>query len=213
MSNVPPNSPPPPPGGGQGAAPPPPPPGGGQGATPPPPPPQQPMGSPPPPSGGSDSERTIMLVLAYLGILALIPLLIKKDDREVQWHAKNGLFLFIAYIVVYIALWAVQWAVRDLMGLGCVFGVLGCVLWIAYLVLIIMAIMKAVKGERMRFPVHQRFGRQVGGDRWKIFQLRALPRLQEGARQPHHLPQADHRPLQEGAATSFRLRRPRRIPY
>lgn len=93
-----------------------------------------------------------MLVLAYLGILALIPLLIKKDDREVQWHAKNGLFLFIAYIVVYIVLWGVQWAVQDLMGLGCIFGILGCALWIAYLVLIIMAIMKAVKGQRLRIP-------------------------------------------------------------
>ena len=39
------------------------------------------------------SDRTIMLVLSYLGILALIPLLMKKDDPEVQWHAKNGLAL------------------------------------------------------------------------------------------------------------------------
>lgn len=94
-----------------------------------------------------------MLVLAYLGILALIPLLIKKDDRDVQWHAKNGLFLFVAYIALYIVIWGVQWAVQDVVGLGCVFGILGCVLWIAYLVVIILAIMKAVKGERMRFPV------------------------------------------------------------
>lgn len=94
-----------------------------------------------------------MLILSYLGILALIPLLIKKDDREVQWHAKNGLFLFIAYIVVYIVIWGVQWALQDIMGLGCVVGLLGCVVWIAYLVVIILAIVKAVKGERMRFPV------------------------------------------------------------
>lgn len=129
----------------------------GQGAAPPPPPPPQqpptpPPSTPPPPGGSSDSERTIMLILAYLGILALIPLLIKKDDREIQWHSKNGLFLFIAYIVVYILLWGVQWAVQDLMGLGCVFGILGCALWIAYLVVIILAIVKAVKGQRLRIP-------------------------------------------------------------
>ena len=93
-----------------------------------------------------------MLVLAYLGILALIPLLVKKDDREIQWHSKNGLFLFIAYIVVYIIIWGVQWAVQDVMGLGCIFGLLGCVLWIAYLVVIILAIVKAVKGEKFRIP-------------------------------------------------------------
>lgn len=94
-----------------------------------------------------------MLVLAYLGIFALIPLLVKKDDREVQWHAKNGLFLFIGFIIVAMALWIVQVAVGDMMGLGCIFWLLGCVLWIGYLVVIIMAIMKAVKGQRMRFPV------------------------------------------------------------
>ena len=60
------------------------------------PPPPPPGGSytPPPPSspagGPQSSERTIFLVLSYLGILCLIPLLAKKDDPEVQWHAKNG---------------------------------------------------------------------------------------------------------------------------
>jgi uncharacterized membrane protein len=93
-----------------------------------------------------------MLVLSYLGILALIPLLIKKDDREIQWHAKNGLFLFIAYFVVAIVIWALQWGASDIIGVGCVLSLLGCAIWIAYLVVIIMAIVKAVKGERMRIP-------------------------------------------------------------
>ena len=32
-----------------------------------------------------------MIVLAYFGLLALIPLLMEKEDAEVQWHAKHGL--------------------------------------------------------------------------------------------------------------------------
>ena len=43
-----------------------------------------------------------MLVLSYIGLLALIPLLVKKDDREVQWHAKNGLAIFVAHIIIII---------------------------------------------------------------------------------------------------------------
>src|SRR5205823_3807031 len=76
--------------------------------TPPPPPPPPPGGSytppPPPPPGAPapNSDRTIMLVLSYLGILCLIPLLMKKDDPEVQWHAKNGTVLFGAEVVVFI---------------------------------------------------------------------------------------------------------------
>ncbi|MBV9497217.1 MAG: hypothetical protein JOZ54_23480, partial [Acidobacteria bacterium] len=76
----------------------PPPPGGGS-YTPP------PGGSyppPPPPVGGApSSDRTIMLVLSYLGILSLIPFFMKKDDAEVQWHAKNGVALFGAEVVVW----------------------------------------------------------------------------------------------------------------
>lgn len=91
-----------------------------------------------------------MLVLAYLGILALIPLLTKKDDREVQWHAKNGLALFVAYIVI-IIVWSI---VNNFLpaGLGCALSFVSCGLWLGYLVLIIFAIMKAVRGERLTVP-------------------------------------------------------------
>src|SRR6186997_2572008 len=63
----------------------------------------QPMVPPTPPagSGGAVSQnRTIMIVLSYFGLLALIPLLVEKDDREVQWHAKHGLVLFVAEIII-----------------------------------------------------------------------------------------------------------------
>src|SRR5437764_1140355 len=51
---------------------------------------------PPPPAGGGvtgGSRDTAMLVLSYLWFLSIIPLVAKKEDREVQWHAKNGLIL------------------------------------------------------------------------------------------------------------------------
>ena len=138
--SVPPAYTPPPPTGG-GSYNPPPPPGGGGAYIPP----------PPPPSGPASSDRTIMIVLSYLGILALIPLFVKKDDREVQWHARNGLALFVAYFIL-IILWAV---VQHFMpaGVGCGLSFVSCVLWLGYLALCIMGIMKGLKGERLRFPV------------------------------------------------------------
>ena len=45
-----------------------------------------------------------MIVLSYLGLLALIPLLVEKNDKEVQWHAKHGLVLLVAEIVLFIGL-------------------------------------------------------------------------------------------------------------
>ena len=91
-----------------------------------------------------------MLVLSYLGLLALIPLIVKKDDREVQWHAKNGLVLFVAYIVV-IILWTIM---NNFMpaSIGCALSFVSCGLWAGYLVVCIMGIMKAVNGQRLRIP-------------------------------------------------------------
>jgi hypothetical protein len=40
-----------------------------------------------PGSTAPSSNRNIMIVLSYLWLLALIPLLTEKEDKEVQWHA------------------------------------------------------------------------------------------------------------------------------
>ncbi|MFZ2490938.1 MAG: DUF4870 domain-containing protein [Thermoanaerobaculia bacterium] len=131
----------------------PPPPGGGS-YTPPPPP---PGGSyTPPPGGGAaappGSDRTLMVVLAYLWLLALIPLLTKKEDPDVQWHAKNGMVLMGAEIVVWIVFGIVGWALRSTM-IGCGLATVQCIVWLAFLALHIVAIMKAVAGQRLRVPV------------------------------------------------------------
>jgi len=127
----------------------PPPPGGGS-YTPPPPPPPPIGGGPSGPAGPASSDRQIMLVLSYLGILALIPLLMKKDDPEVQWHAKNGLVLAIALTVVWIP---VIILCRIIPFLGCIAAPVMCLFPVIILVIAIMAIMKALRGERMRFPI------------------------------------------------------------
>lgn len=126
-----------------------PPPGGGS-YTPPPPPPPPPVGGGVAPGG----DRTLMIVLAYLWILALIPLLTKKEDRDVQWHAKNGLAILGAEIVIWIVFWVASFALRGwLATLGCGLAVIQCVVWIGFLVIRIMCIVKGVGGQRFRVPV------------------------------------------------------------
>ena len=48
---------------------------------------------------GSSPNRGVMIVLAYLWLLALVPLLVEKQDAEVQWHAKHGIVLMVAELV------------------------------------------------------------------------------------------------------------------
>jgi uncharacterized membrane protein len=97
-----------------------------------------------------------MLVLSYLGILALIPLLVEKEDREVQWHAKHGLVLFGAEIVLFIALGFVLTIVGMIPFIGWLITLLGCLVWtvlpIGILVFHVLCIVKAINGQRMIIP-------------------------------------------------------------
>ena len=112
-----------------------------------PPPPEPPPTSPP--AGPPGGDKSLMLILSYLGLLAIIPLLVEKDE-EVQWHSKNGLLLFLALIAVGII--AIIFGFVPVLGwiLSC-----GMILFtpLAYLVLIVVGIMKALKGEKLRLPV------------------------------------------------------------
>lgn len=106
---------------------------------PPPPPP------PPPPPIQTGSNRTVMLVLSYLGLLALIPLVTEKGDREVQWHARHGLVLLVAYLVLTAGVFVVS------LVLGFI-GLLQLPLWLGYVVLIVLCVTNAVNGKRFVLP-------------------------------------------------------------
>ena len=108
----------------------------------------------PSPSGSApSSNRSVMIVLSYLWILALVPLLVEKTDREVQWHAKHGLVLMVAEIVFWIAFTIVTNVISfATIGLGCLIGLLAPLIWLATLGLHLVAILKGVKGERFTIP-------------------------------------------------------------
>ncbi len=90
-----------------------------------------------------------MLILAYIWILALIPLLADKDE-EVQWHSRNGIVLMLAEVAV--------WIIVMILGFVPVIGaIIGCgilpLAFLAFLILRVVGIMKALKGEKLRLPV------------------------------------------------------------
>jgi uncharacterized membrane protein len=94
-----------------------------------------------------------MIVLAYLWVLALIPLLVEKQDAEVQWHAKHGLVLTAAELVLLFAYVLVTSIVSvATFGLGCVLSLLLVFAWIGILALHVVAILKGVHGGRLIVP-------------------------------------------------------------
>ena len=80
-------------------------------------------------------ENKFVAALSYLGILFLVPLLVKKDSPFAQFHAKQGLVLCIAFFVF---------------SFIPVFG------WIANLALLIVdiiALVKTLSGETWEVPL------------------------------------------------------------
>jgi uncharacterized membrane protein len=112
-------------------------------------PPPPPTGTTPP--GTASPNRGLMIVLSYLWLLALIPLLVEKDDPEVQWHAKNGLLLTAAWFVIGIILSIFSTAVAFV-DLGCTGCMLNSVFLIVILVVHVLAIIKGVNGQRLIIP-------------------------------------------------------------
>ena len=94
-----------------------------------------------------------MIVLAYLWPLALVPLLVDKGDPEVQWHAKHGIVLMVAELVLLLAFTMVTSVVSlATFGLGCVLFVFVMFLWIAILAVHVIAIVKGLNGGRLVVP-------------------------------------------------------------
>ena len=130
---------------------------GPQDSAPPPPPPPAEPASPPPQEPAAQEvmseNRNVMIVLSYLWLLALIPLLVEKDDREVQWHAKHGLVLTVVEVVVMIGLQVVVMILGAISGgLGCIFTLLIPIFLLAILIVHVLCIVKGVKGQRFLLP-------------------------------------------------------------
>lgn len=91
-------------------------------------------------------DKNLIAILSYLGILFLIPLLVVKDNPFVQFHAKQGLVLFIAEIATVVIAWI------PILG-----WIAGFILWIIWLVLGIIGIVNVVKGKQAPLPIIGRF--------------------------------------------------------
>ncbi|MDR3359572.1 MAG: hypothetical protein LBO20_02740 [Bifidobacteriaceae bacterium] len=111
----------------------------------------------------------VQAVLAYLGLLVLIPIFAAKDSRFARYHANQGLVLMLAGIA-YGILWGVIAGVVGALAFGSIAsgsgaglalgGIVTTVFGLVFLVfpvLAIIGIVHAVQGEAKPLPVIGRF--------------------------------------------------------
>ena len=98
-------------------------------------------------------SKGVLLVLAYLPPFAVVPLIAEKADPEVHWHAKHGIVLMVAEMLLLLGLFVVSLIFGLLTaGIGCGLLVLLPIPWLAFLVLHIVAVTKAFNGKRLIVP-------------------------------------------------------------
>lgn len=97
----------------------------------------------------SDIESNkVMAVLAYIGILVLVPILAAKNSKYARFHANQGLVLFIAEIIYNF----VSAIIRAVLPLAVV-NILLLVISALFLVLSIIGIVNAATGKATELPV------------------------------------------------------------
>ena len=100
----------------------------------------------------SIDENKLWGILSYISLLCLIPLLTKKDNDFVYFHAKQGLVLFGAEIIVYIIssiLRASIWSWGVLSILNVVFTLLN----LGLVVLAILGIVNVIRNQKKELPL------------------------------------------------------------
>ena len=91
-------------------------------------------------------DNKVMGILAYLGILVLVPILAAKESPFARFHANQGLLLLIAYVAFYIIFFI-------LMSISLTLGAIFSILSIGFIVFIVIGIINAVKGEMKELPI------------------------------------------------------------
>ena len=96
-------------------------------------------------------QNKVMAILAYFGILVLVPVFAAKESKYARFHANQGFVLFIceaAYGVVYSILNSIITAIH----IPFLSFVLSLV-YVAFFVFSILGIIHAAKGESKKLPV------------------------------------------------------------
>lgn len=97
-------------------------------------------------------KNKVMAILAYFGILVIIPILAAKDSKFARFHSNQGLILLIAAILYYVAytilcsiILAISW---RLIWLTSIIGIIGLVFFVWF----IIGIVNAAQGKAKELP-------------------------------------------------------------
>ena len=97
-------------------------------------------------------ENKAITFLSYLSILCLVPLLAKKESKFAQYHAKQGLVLFVSWL-------AIAWISGFIPVIG--WFLIAPAVFILGIVLSIMVLINVAQGEMKELPIVGEISRKI----------------------------------------------------
>lgn len=100
------------------------------------------------------SQNKVMAVLAYFGILVLIPIFAAKESKFARFHSNQGLILLILGIALSIIssilstlLFSISYKLMWIMG------IISFAIWVIIAVFFILGVINAAKGRAKELPL------------------------------------------------------------
>src|SRR5262249_47289506 len=110
----------------------------------------------PRPMARTSPNRSVMIVLAYLWLLAFVPLLVEERDADIRWHAKHGLVLTAAELAaIFLYLTLTSLVSVAALALGVVMAMFLVFAWVGILAIHVVAILKGVNGGPGGLPARR----------------------------------------------------------
>lgn len=99
-------------------------------------------------------QNKVFGILAYIGILFLVPLLAARDSQYARFHTNQGIVLFITDIILGIVSGILSAFFIWIPFIGIIISTLiGAVIGIFSLVMLILGIVNACSGEPKKLPI------------------------------------------------------------
>jgi fumarate reductase subunit D len=100
--------------------------------------------------GKDVKEGKVWAILAYLGILCLLPLLLKKENKFALHHAKQGLVLFIGWLI------AIFINIIPIIG-----QVIFLIFMLTYGIYAIIGIIQSLMGKYWKAPIISKWAEKI----------------------------------------------------
>jgi uncharacterized membrane protein len=105
-------------------------------------------------SAPMQDNTKVFAILSYIGILFIVGLIADPKNERLKFHINQGIVLFITEIILWVAVAIITAILGWIPIVGWILiGLITFAVWAAILVLMILGIVNAAKGEEKPLPV------------------------------------------------------------